>query len=330
MIHLTEISQERAKEELGETVEKIQTTPDLLRDNLKEKAALQEYEDISKDLLQCLEQSDLHLLRFLRTRKYNIEAAAHNVVGWYRWLQIQQNLPTDMIKTALKSDDGDDKETLTSSENYENHIENLSYWDLKAKDVKSILDANVIFLLPGYANDGSKILAITDITKMIDLMKNQPIKHVMLGMNYLLEQASLDPNTQICGLSIVYNMENYSISILKELMKRRDFMELQKKKAAAMNDAYPFRFGEMWMFNAPWYFRFVWSIIRVFFKKKLRQRIHLLSMTNESELAKLHTAIPQSSLPKCFDGDLSNEDLFASNQAWIEERVKLEGREEIG
>ena len=32
-----------------------------------------------------------------------------------------------------------------------------------------------------------------------------------------------------------------------QLMKRKDFMELQKKKAAAMQDAYPFRFAEMWM-----------------------------------------------------------------------------------
>ena len=31
-----------------------------------------------------------------------------------------------------------------------------------------------------------------------------------------------------------------------------------KLKAAAMNDAYPFRFAEMWMFDPPWYFNLMW------------------------------------------------------------------------
>ena len=146
----------------------------------------------------------------------------------------------------------------------------------------------------------------------------------MLGMNYMLEQMSFDPNTQLCGLAMVYDMENYSIALLKSLMRRKDFLELQKKKAAAMNDAYPFRFAEMYMVDAPWYFRVLWAIIRLFLKKKLRERIHMVSKGNDADRAKLLESFDASQLPTKFGGTLSEEQMQQAQAAWVAERMSAE------
>lgn len=107
-------------------------------------------------------------------------------------------------------------------------------------------------------------------------------------------------------------------------MKRKDFIELQKKKAAAMNDAYPFRFAEMWMFDPPWYFNLMWAVVRLFMKKKLRDRIHLVSKSKEADLDKIRTRFERSQLPQKFGGDLTLEQSQAAMKEWVAERIQLE------
>jgi hypothetical protein len=244
--------QAKARALTYETPEKMRDAPDELRKALRAKAEEDpKVADIKDDLLKACEQPDIYLLRFLRVRKYDIDASVSNVVGWFKWLQVQQNLPTELLK-AFKEGQG------PSSDGEKVEGPELTYWGCKAADVKDVLESNAFGVLPGYTKDGSKCMCISDVGEMIGLMKTHPVKNVMLGTTYLLEQLSFDPNTQVCGLALVYDMENYSISLLKELMRRKDFMELQKKKAAAMNDAYPFRFAEMWMFDPPWYFNLMW------------------------------------------------------------------------
>jgi hypothetical protein len=162
------------------------------------------------------------LLRFMRVRKYVVADAVKNVCGWIRWCAVQSNLPQDMFedfgKEAVGAFEGD-------------------IWTMKAADFKDILEENVLAMLPGYSTDGNKMLCILRLNAFLEQMKKQPIKKVMLASTYLLDQASLDPNTQVGGLGIIEDLGNVDFGAFKSMMKRKDFQELQKKKASAMNDS---------------------------------------------------------------------------------------------
>ena len=202
----------RATDKLGETPEKMRDMPDELRKALEAKADDPKVADIRDDMLKACEQPDIYLLRFLRVRKYDVEAAVSNVIGWFRWLNVQQKLPTDLMKVFS---DGQEQ----SAEKADGA--DLTYWGCKAADVKDVLESDAFGVLPGYTKDGSKCMCISDVGAMIGLMKIHPVKKVMLSTTYLLEQLSFDPNVQVCGLALLYDCENYSLSLLKEVRATR-------------------------------------------------------------------------------------------------------------
>ena len=80
--------------------------------------------------------------------------------------------------------------------------------------------------------DGSKCMCISDVGAMIGLMKIHPVKKVMLSTTYLLEQLSFDPNVQVCGLALLYDCENYSLSLLKEVRATRQPPRAQPRCSA--------------------------------------------------------------------------------------------------
>lgn len=309
VVELSTHAKERATA-IGETDDKIAEAPGALRKALLAKADDASVKDVKDDLLKAAEQSDMWLLRFCRVRKYDMDAAVTNVIGWFRWKNVQQNLSTDLVEAFGGTNAVDTQQ--------------LDYWTVKAADVQDVIEHGGISFLPGYTKRGAKAMCISDVADLIKLMQSQPIQKTMIGMNYMMEQMSLDPNTQLCGLAMVYDMENYSIALLKSLAKRKDFMELQKKKAAAMNDAYPFRFAEMYMVDCPWYFRVLWAIIRLFLKRKLRDRIHMISKASPADLAKLLESFEPSQLPTKFGGTLSDEQMRAGVKAWLAERIDAE------
>ena len=185
---LSPLAAKKAAEELGETDELLRTAPDALRKALLVKAEDETVADIKDDLLKSAEASDIFLLRFLRVRKYDTDAAVANVVGWFRWLLVQRNMPTDMLKAIGGTDDASPADDCAE----------LSPWTVKAADVQDVLESNAIEMLPGYTKDGAKAMCISDIAEMLNVMKERGVKRTMFGMNYLLDQASFDPNTQVC------------------------------------------------------------------------------------------------------------------------------------
>ena len=158
MVELTSQAKARA-EKIGETDEKIASAPGELRKALVAKAEDEKVKDIKADLLKAAEQPDIWLLRFLRVRKYDIDAAVANVVGWFRWKNVQENLPTDMLEAF--------------GANMED-VQDLSYWTVKAAAVKDVLEGGGISFLPGYTKSGAKAMCIRDVADLIKLMQTQP------------------------------------------------------------------------------------------------------------------------------------------------------------
>ena len=96
-MELSSHAKERAAA-LGETDEKLASAIAELRKALLAKVEDEKVSDIKEDLLKAAEQSDVWLLRFLRVRKYDMDAAVTNVIGWFRWKNVQENLPTDLME----------------------------------------------------------------------------------------------------------------------------------------------------------------------------------------------------------------------------------------
>ena len=59
-------------------------------------------------------------------------------------------------------------------------------------------------------------------------------------------------------------------------------------------------------------------------KKKLRDRIHLLSKSKEADLNKIRAKFDRAQLPQKFGGDLTSEQSQAAMKEWVAERIKIE------
>ena len=76
--------------------------------------------------------------------------------------------------------------------------------------------------------------------------------------------------------------------------------------------------------DPPWYFNLMWAVVRLFLKKKLRDRIHLLSKSKEADLNKIRAKFDRAQLPQKFGGDLTSEQSQAAMKEWVAERIKIE------
>ena len=310
---LSELAAARAAEELGETPELLATAPGRLKLKLAEAAALPANEDIAGDLKKASAQGDAWQLRFLRVRKYDVDEATKNVCGWLRWHHVQVNLPQEMFDALSGGEEKKSDEQL-----------NTDLFTMTCADYKDVLEESEFRMLPGYSKDGAKYLCLLDLNAFLDQMKALPVRKLMLGMQYMFEVASLDPDTQVCGIGIIEDLEGANLGTLRSLMKRKDMQELQKKKAKAMNDAFPFRFAAMWLLDPPWFYYLIWNIFKWLLKKKLRDRIHLISKGNAADMAKLRASFDPAQLPEKLGGTLTEGAWTSAHKQWIASRLQEE------
>ena len=72
------------------------------------------------------------------------------------------------------------------------------------------------------------------------------------------------------------------------------------------------------------YFNLLWAIIRLFMKKKLRDRIHMVSKSSAKDMARLAARFSKEQLPVKFGGEMTPEQSKAAMAAWVAERLKAE------
>ena len=60
----------------------------------------------------------------------------------------------------------------------------------------------------------------------------------------------------------------------------------------------------VWLLDPPWFYKLIWNIFKWLLKKKLRDRIHLVSKTNEADMAKLRASFDPANLPVKLGGTL--------------------------
>ena len=110
-------------------------------------------------------------------------------------------------------------------------------------------------------------------------------------------------DAQIHGITFVQDMAKYSMWQMRAGVQQNKEMSSKQRKAASMSqDAMPIKYGAFFIVDAPWYFGIIWTIIRPFMKRKLRERVQFIK---RRDLSKLHAAVPKGSLPPSLGGSLN-------------------------
>ncbi len=176
------------------------------------------------------------------------------------------------------------------------HSDMLS--DLNFKSLEHVLHTQVIRVLGGRFQDGSKAICITPGNWDCE---NIPFVDNFRATLLILDKLIQDEETQVNGFSVIYDFTDSSfMSMLKvaksELITKGVLIEL-------LQEAFPGRFKGVHLMFQPWYISIVLSVIKPFMKQKLRDRIH----GHGEEFESLHRFIDPQSLCMELGGELQSD-----------------------
>ena len=204
-------------------------------------------------------EDDKFLLAFLRARKFDVDKALQLFVNYHQFRQ-----------------------------KYASFLSTLN-----APSVEHILRSGVLSVPDSRFYNGSKAICVYPQKwdyETVPFLDN--FRATILVLDKLIE----DEETQIHGISLVYNFEGtsfYSILKVAQLEHSQRAMPIE-----LLQEAFPARFKGVHLINQPWYISIVMGVIRPFMKQKLRDRIHLHGTDYQS----LHEHISPDSLPIDFGG----------------------------
>ncbi|XP_022257184.1 tyrosine-protein phosphatase non-receptor type 9-like isoform X2 [Limulus polyphemus] len=175
------------------------------------------------------------------------------------------------------------------------HREGLASFDPTRDPLKSELDTGKFTVLPTRDKTGA---AISVFTASKHFLENTSHQITLQGMVYQLDVALDSLETQRCGIVFIYNMTN---------SKYANFdYELSLKILNLLKGAYPARLKKVLILSAPIWFRAPFSILRLFVREKLRERIYMLGP------AQLTLHVAPSALPQDLGGSLE-----VNQKAWL-------------
>ncbi|EFA04094.2 alpha-tocopherol transfer protein-like isoform X1 [Tribolium castaneum] len=234
---------------------------------------LRETPDVSREAVSTLrdllkEEKDLHvplendqwLIRFLRPCKFYPESALELIKRYYSF--------------KVKHSD--------------------IYNGLVPSKEKNIFEQNILTVQPNRDQLGRRIL-------ILELGKKWKTSEVTLdevfkGAVLFLELAMLEPETQVCGAVVVFDMDGLSLS------QTTKFTPMFAKRIVDwLQDSVPLRIKNIHIVNQPYIFKIVFNLFKPFLREKLRNRIIFHGTDRKS----LHQHISPKCLPECYGGSLN-------------------------
>jgi len=219
---------EKAKKELNEDPE----------ERLKAIESLKEMFAKEHPELKLEREDDLFLIRFLRSRKFNLKNALEILVNYHKF-------PLDFPFFA----------TIFANPTYEN--------------AKVLTDLQLMGILPGRARNGSLVIYIKPGN--IDVEKITP-EGLQKGTRFLLEKMLDNEETQICGVTFLENMNDFSLMKTMQFDQSSKSMQ-QKDQFHYLQNCLPVRLKGIHAVDQPIYVSVFMAIVKPFLKQKLRERI---------------------------------------------------------
>uniref|UniRef100_A0A1B6CR84 CRAL-TRIO domain-containing protein n=1 Tax=Clastoptera arizonana TaxID=38151 RepID=A0A1B6CR84_9HEMI len=244
-----------ASPELLEIARKeLRETPDLAREST----------EALKDLLK--EETDLYapyenesfLLRFLRPTKFYPESACQLVKNYYQFKVKHKNM----------------------------------YEGLLPSKEKNVFNHDILTVLPR-RDDGGRRILILQLGKKWKHNKCS-LDEVFKGAVLYMEASMLEPETQICGAQVVFDMDGLSIPQTWQFTP-----PFAKRIVDWLQDSVPLRVKGIHVVNQPYIFNVVFSLFKPFLREKLRNRIIFHGTDRDS----LHKYLSPKCLPECYGGN---------------------------
>ncbi|KAH8175027.1 CRAL/TRIO domain-containing protein [Sarocladium implicatum] len=211
----------------------------------------------------------LTLLRFLRARKFDVNAAKLMFVDTEKW---RKEIDLDNLVS-----DWEYPEKKDLAEYYK------QYYHKTDKDGRPIYIETL---------GGIDLTAMYKITSSERMLNNLAVEY---------ERVS-DPRLPACSRKAGHLLETCcTIMDLKGVAITRvpSVYSYVRQASVISQNYYPERLGKMYLINAPWGFSTVWGVVKGWLDPVTVQKIHVLGGSYKSELLK---QIPEENLPKAYGG----------------------------
>lgn len=185
-------------------------------------------------------EDDAFLLAFLRARKYKV----------------------DKSYAVLKN-----FALFWSSPKYRSILHGRS-----AGDVRRFYEGGPAVMLEGRDREGNGLAGI-HAGRMDAAFINfeAQVLLAVLGLGWLLE----NEDVQLRGMTYIETFRGFSLGAAMGLRAALS-SDQQKELTHIMVDTMPIRIRHIYVLHQPWYFSMVWAVARLFFKKKITERVELL------------------------------------------------------
>ncbi|XP_075214509.1 alpha-tocopherol transfer protein-like isoform X2 [Lycorma delicatula] len=233
----------------------LRETPELVKDSIE---ALR---DLLKEEtgLKCPLDNDAWLIRFLRPTKFYPESALTLIKNYYQFKVKHKNV-------------------------YENLLPSRE---------KNVFNHDILTVLPRRDQLGRRIL-ILELGKKWKHNKCS-LDEVYKGAVLFLEAAILEPESQICGAQVIFDMDGLSISQTWQFTP-----PFAKRIVDWLQDSIPMRIKGVHIVNQPYVFNIVFNLFKPFLRDKLQKRIIFHGTDRDS----LHQYLSPKCLPECYGGTL--------------------------
>lgn len=252
--HVLRLEVDEVRPEIKEIARKeLRENPDIIRDSI----------EILKDLLK--EETDLHvpyeneawLVRFLRPTKFYPESALQLIKNYYQFKIKHKNV----------------------------------YEGLVPSREKNIFDHDILTVLLSRDQGGRRVL-ILQLGKKWKHNKCS-LDEVFKGAVLFMEAAMIEPETQICGAQVVFDMDGLSLRQTWQFTP-----PFAKRIVDWLQDSVPLRIKGIHIVNQPYIFNMVFALFKPFLREKLKSRI----IFHGSDRDSLHQHLSPKFLPECYGG----------------------------
>lgn len=254
--YVLQLEMEDLKPEVQEIARKeLRETPDV------KKEAIAAFRDLLKEEkdLKAPYHKESWMLRFLRPTKFYPESAHELVKRYYQFKQKHHNLYDGLVPSKNKN----------------------------------IFDHNILTVLPNRDQFGRRVL-ILELGKKWKHNKVS-LDEVYKGAVLFLEAAMLEPETQVCGAVVIFDMDGLSLQQVWQFTP-----PFAKRIVDLLQDAIALRIKAIHVVNQPYIFNMVFALFKPFLREKLRGRIYFHGTDRDS----LHNHMSPKCLPAQYAGTL--------------------------
>lgn len=155
----------------------------------------------------------------------------------------------------------------------------LDYPFLPLDEARGIIDlAGSLKVLPEATVAGEKVMYCENFDQLFALMKDKEVgfkKVIRAIWPVFLHDVISEDVVQIAGIVQIVDMSSFSVSAANFLKSDPEYKLYKKRESDMMaTGAIPMRMKDVYLLDAPWYFRWIWAVISMFMRKEIVRLIH--------------------------------------------------------